>query len=201
MSVSWAVDSWRGREAALEILSRGPFQKRRSRFLLDSGLEHTALASGRSTLVPTWLSYISTFTFSFTLCSEAPTPPRPRYGSRPCTSLKGQLDDPRAPDLPEFRQQKLFPQTPAPRPPAEPPLRGAQGGRGPRAGPRSGSALPQPTAAPRLRAEPPVGGEVSPSSWRGLTEQSGFVSADSCGDGGPALRWGRVPVRGLDLGG
>lgn len=32
---------------------------------------------------------------------------------------------------------------------------------------------------------------MSPSSWRGLTEQSGFVSEDSCGDGGPALRWGR----------
>lgn len=43
---------------------------------------------------------------------------------------------------------------------------------------------PEPTAALRLRAEPPVGREVSRSSWPSLIEQSGFVSVDSCSDGG-----------------
>lgn len=62
--------------------------------------------------------------------------------------------------------------------------RGGRRGCRPRAGPRSGSALLHPTAAPRLRAEAPVGREVSRSSWHGLIEQPGFVSVDSCGDGG-----------------
>lgn len=33
---------------------------------------------------------------------------------------------------------------------------------------------------------------MSPSSWRGLTEQSGFVSADSCGDGGRPCAGGGI---------
>lgn len=43
---------------------------------------------------------------------------------------------------------------------------------------------PELTAALGLRAEPPVGREVSRSSWHSLIEQSGFVSVDSCSDGG-----------------
>lgn len=50
--------------------------------------------------------------------------------------------------------------------------------------PQIRSCAPELTAALRLRAEPPVGREVSCSSWHSLIEQSGFVSVDSCSDGG-----------------
>lgn len=74
------------------------------------------------------------------------------------------------------------PQTPHARPLAEPLLRGNPGRVQAPSRPQIRFRAPPATAAPRLRAEPPVGREVSRSSWHSLIEQSGFVSEDSCGD-------------------
>lgn len=119
----------------------------------------------------------------------------------------GQLLTPMSPKVARFLRlwtwglrgfQQLKPLSPAPSTPAlhsaepvqgpearpgpvETPLR--PGGGQPPVGPRSGPAPPKLTAAPRLRVEPPVGREVSHSSWHGLIEQSGFVSVDSCSHG------------------
>lgn len=194
--------------SVLDSLSRGLLQKRCSSFLRGSGLDsartHCSGLLGQHRC-PSWLwvtilcclLYVLTFTSSFSLCSgpwylmtskNSVTP-----GRGPRSALL-QLQTPVSPKGAGFLKvlqhqvsegsdnKSSPPQAPHARPLAEPLLRGNPGRVQAPSRPQIRFRAPPATAAPRLRAEPPVGREVSRSSWHSLIEQSGFVSEDSCGD-------------------